>query len=170
MCVKFVHTKLLRVLQEKAFERVGSTKTLTTDIRIIAATNTDLEKAVDYATERGAKEIQIVGWSGGRIDHTIAALGLAFNSKIELIDDNFTVKTITNLETIIGEEKTLFSLIAIPEARVSIEGARWNLQHEKLKMSGRGIHNEIGASGKVTIECHSGNLLLINGNFVLPHD
>jgi len=131
---------------------------------------TDLEKAVDYATEIGAKEIQIVGWSGGRIDHTIAALGLAFNSKIELIDDNFTVKTITNLETIIGEEKTLFSLIAIPEARVSIEGARWNLQHEKLKMSGRGIHNEIGASGKVTIECHSGNLLLINGNFVLPHD
>ena len=131
---------------------------------------TDLEKAVDYATESGAKEIQIVGWSGGRIDHTISALGLAFNSKIELIDGNFTVKTITNLETIIGEEKTLFSLIAIPEARVSIEGARWNLQHEKLKMSGRGIHNEIGASGKVTIECHSGNLLLIIGNFVLPHD
>ena len=66
--------------------------------------------------------------------------------------------------------KTLFSIIAIPEARVSIEGARWNLQHEKLKMGGRGIHNEIGTSGKVTIECHSGNLLLISGNFVLPHD
>jgi transcriptional regulator with GAF, ATPase, and Fis domain len=44
---KSTQTKLLRVLQEKAFERVGSTKTLTTDIRIIAATNTDLEKAVE---------------------------------------------------------------------------------------------------------------------------
>jgi two-component system NtrC family response regulator len=44
---KSTQTKLLRVLQEKAFERVGSTKTMTTDIRIIAATNTDLEKAVE---------------------------------------------------------------------------------------------------------------------------
>ncbi|MBJ35552.1 MAG: thiamine diphosphokinase [Euryarchaeota archaeon] len=131
---------------------------------------TDLEKAVDYAIERGAKGIEIVGWSGGRIDHTMAALGLAFNPKVELIDDNFTVKVISNLETIIGKENTLFSLIAIPEARVSIEGAKWNLKHEKLKMGGRGIHNEIGISGKVTIECHSGNLLLLKGNFLLPHD
>ena len=132
--------------------------------------NTDLEKAVDYATERGAKEILIVGWSGGRIDHTMAALGLAFNPKVELIDEKFTVKAISDLEIIVGEENTLFSLIAIPEARVSIKGAKWNLQHEKLKMGGRGIHNEIGSSGKVTIERHSGNLLLIKGNFVLPHD
>ena len=132
--------------------------------------NTDLEKAVDYATERGAKEILIVGWSGGRIDHTMAALGLAFNPKVELIDDKFTVKAISDLETFIGKENTLFSLLAIPEARVSIKGAKWNLQHEKLKMGGRGIHNEIGSSGKVTIERHSGNLLLIKGNFVLPHD
>ena len=44
---KSTQTKLLRVLQEKVFERVGSTQTLTTDIRIIAATNTALEKAVE---------------------------------------------------------------------------------------------------------------------------
>ena len=44
---KSIQTKLLRILQEKVFERVGSTKTLTTDIRIIAATNSDLEKAVE---------------------------------------------------------------------------------------------------------------------------
>jgi len=35
--------KLLRVLQEKTFERVGGTKTLQTDARIIAATNRDLK-------------------------------------------------------------------------------------------------------------------------------
>ena len=69
-----------------------------------------------------------------------------------------------------GKESTLFSLIAMPEARVSVSGARWNLQHEKLKMGGRGIHNEIGPTGITTIDCHSGNLLLIQGNFVLPHD
>ena len=77
---------------------------------------TDLEKAVEYAIERGSKKIQIVGGSGGRIDHTIAALGLAFDSRIELIDDNFTVKCISDLEIIEDEKGTLFSLIAVPEA------------------------------------------------------
>ena len=130
---------------------------------------TDLEKAVDYGFEKGAKRIHIVGWSGGRIDHTLAALGLAFNPKISLIDENFTIKAVNDSEIIKGEEKTLFSLMAMPEARVSVTGARWNLQHEQLKMGGRGIHNEIGSSCEVTIECHSGNLLVILGNFVLPH-
>ena len=131
---------------------------------------TDLEKAVDYAFEKGATKIQIVGWSGGRIDHTLAALGLAFNPKISLIDEQFTVETVIGSKTIRGSESTLFSLMAMPEARVSVTGARWELQHEKLKMGGRGIHNEIGSSGEVNIDCHSGNLLVIQGNFVLPHD
>jgi len=38
--------KLLRVLQEGEFERVGGTQTLKTDVRVIAATNVDLESAV----------------------------------------------------------------------------------------------------------------------------
>ena len=38
---------LLRVLQEKEFTRVGGTKPITVDVRIIAATNRDLKKAVD---------------------------------------------------------------------------------------------------------------------------
>ena len=130
---------------------------------------TDLEKATDYAFEKGASEIQIIGWSGGRIDHTLAALGLAFNPKISLIDEHFTVEAVTDSKTIEGEECTLFSLMAMTEARVSVTGARWNLQYEKLKMGGRGVHNEIGSSGKVNIECHSGNLVLIQGIFVLSH-
>lgn len=41
-----IQVKLLRVLQQKEFERVGDNKTLRVDVRIIASTNQDLEKTV----------------------------------------------------------------------------------------------------------------------------
>lgn len=39
--------KILRILQEKKFERVGGTKIIDTDVRVIAATNKDLEKEME---------------------------------------------------------------------------------------------------------------------------
>ncbi|MEW6602650.1 MAG: sigma-54 dependent transcriptional regulator, partial [Nitrospirota bacterium] len=47
-----LQVKLLRVLQEKEFERVGGIKTIKVDVRILAATNRDLEKAVKDGTFR----------------------------------------------------------------------------------------------------------------------
>ncbi len=42
-----IQAKLLRILQEKEFERVGGSKTIKTDIRVIAATNRDLEEEIE---------------------------------------------------------------------------------------------------------------------------
>ncbi|HKB41877.1 MAG TPA: sigma-54 dependent transcriptional regulator [Gemmataceae bacterium] len=46
-------TKILRVLQHQPFERVGGNETMQTDVRVIAATNADLEKLVAAGRFRG---------------------------------------------------------------------------------------------------------------------
>jgi DNA-binding NtrC family response regulator len=42
-----LQAKILRVLQEKRFERLGGTKTISVDVRVIAASNFDLKKAIE---------------------------------------------------------------------------------------------------------------------------
>ena len=47
-----VQLKLLNVIQERTFQRLGSPKLMTADIRLVAATNRDLEKAVQEGAFR----------------------------------------------------------------------------------------------------------------------
>jgi Nif-specific regulatory protein len=48
-----VQSRLLRVLQERELERVGGQKTIKVDVRVIAATNKNLEQGVEEETFRG---------------------------------------------------------------------------------------------------------------------
>lgn len=48
-----IQAKVLRVLQEKTFERLGSNETIRVDVRVLAATNRDLEKAIAEGGFRG---------------------------------------------------------------------------------------------------------------------
>ena len=129
----------------------------------------DLEKAVAWARAEGADDIVVIGWSGGRIDHTLAALSLAFEG-VQLHDDHFRVTAVVDSAEITALPGTLFSLMALPEAVVSVGGARWNLEQEPLAMGARGMHNEVAAGGHVRVECHSGKLLLLEGNFRALHE
>ena len=47
-----LQAKLLRVLQEREFERLGGTRTIKVDVRVIAATNQDLRAALEQGTFR----------------------------------------------------------------------------------------------------------------------
>jgi Nif-specific regulatory protein len=47
-----VQTKFLRILQEREFERIGGSKTINVDVRVLAATNRDLEAMVEEGTFR----------------------------------------------------------------------------------------------------------------------
>ena len=44
--------KILRIMQEQKFERVGGGKTISVDVRVLAATNKDLEKEIDAGNFR----------------------------------------------------------------------------------------------------------------------
>jgi two-component system nitrogen regulation response regulator GlnG len=58
-----VQSKVLRVLQSQQFERVGGNHTITTDVRVIAATNRDLEKMVEEGTFRSDLYYRLSGFT-----------------------------------------------------------------------------------------------------------
>ncbi len=58
-----VQSKVLRVLQSQEFERVGSNATIKTDVRVIAATNRDLEKMVEAGEFRSDLYYRLSGFT-----------------------------------------------------------------------------------------------------------
>jgi nitrogen regulation protein NR(I) len=58
-----VQSKLLRLLQEQRFERVGGNETIQTDVRVLAATNRDLEKMVEDGEFRADLYYRLNGYT-----------------------------------------------------------------------------------------------------------
>ncbi len=58
-----VQSKVLRVLQSQQFERVGGNQTISTDVRVIAATNRDLEKMVEDGEFRSDLYYRLSGFT-----------------------------------------------------------------------------------------------------------
>ena len=58
-----VQSKVLRVLQSQQFERVGGNQTISTDVRVIAATNRDLEKMVEEGEFRSDLYYRLSGFT-----------------------------------------------------------------------------------------------------------
>ncbi|MBI2826311.1 MAG: sigma-54-dependent Fis family transcriptional regulator [Planctomycetia bacterium] len=58
-----LQAKMLRVLQQQQFERVGGNQTITTDVRLITATNRDLEKMVEAREFRADLYYRLSGFT-----------------------------------------------------------------------------------------------------------
>jgi DNA-binding NtrC family response regulator len=95
-----IQVKLLRVLQEREFERLGSNKTRHIDVRIVAATNQDLRAALEQGTFRedlyyrlNVVPINIAPLRERREDrpvlaeHFVRKLAKASGSRVESISD-----------------------------------------------------------------------------------
>jgi two-component system, NtrC family, response regulator HydG len=96
-----MQVRLLRVLQEKQFERVGDTKTINVDVRVVAATHQDLQKLISAGKFREdlfyrlkVMTVPIPPLRSRRddisvlIDHFIKHFNTKFNKQIEAVSES----------------------------------------------------------------------------------
>jgi len=95
-----VQTKLLRVLQDNVFERVGGTQTIKVDVRMVAATNSDLTEAIQQGRFREDIFYRLKVFSltvaplrerrddiPALVDHFLRKFSLEMNKDVTAIDD-----------------------------------------------------------------------------------
>jgi len=95
-----IQTKLLRVLQDNEFERVGGTQTIKVDVRIVAATNRDLTEAIQQGKFREDIYYRLKVFSltieplrnrrddiPALVDHFVRKFSFEMNKEVSGVDD-----------------------------------------------------------------------------------
>ncbi len=99
--------KILRILQEQSFERIGGNKTIKVSVRILAATNKNLEKAIDEGTFRSDLYYRLRGFPlhlpplrdrSEDIPLLIHALSQTIKDEMNLIVPTFSSKSVNILQ------------------------------------------------------------------------
>ena len=135
--------------------------------------STDLQKAIDFAIERGATAIDIVAAGGGRADHALANLSVLSlyrgRATMRILDDHLSIELVDGMATVDEPAGTVISLVAIGRCTgVTTRGLRWDLEDAELVFSPRGVHNEVSAP-PATVAVATGDLLLFRGRWVEKH-
>ncbi|MBI4547257.1 MAG: thiamine diphosphokinase [Ignavibacteriae bacterium] len=131
--------------------------------------STDLEKAIEFCIQRKAASIDVIGWSGDRIDHTTGSLGCfkkyGSNVRLRLVDSVGEVTLIQKRSRFKTRKGERLSLIPLERCSgVTTKNLKYGLQNETLELGVReGISNEATAS-MVTITVKKGTLLLYRIN------
>lgn len=130
-----------------------------------AKDQTDLELALDLASERGAAQVTIVGALGGRIDHFIANVLLLTRTRQVIIADAVSeMWTAAERATIDGTPGDTVSLMPLDERVEGIitQNLAYPLRNETLaRGSTRGISNRLTAP-RAEVRWTSGLLLVVH--------
>lgn len=137
---------------------------------------TDTEAAVDLAYERGATVITIIGGLGGRLDHTLANLGLLAKylgkADIFIIDgDNFVRMLAPGKHMIVSAGYEYLGLIPFggPVTGLSIKNVLYPLENCDVDgTTSLTVSNEI-TKDPAEISFESGKLLVIQSNDTIGH-
>lgn len=129
---------------------------------------TDAELALDYAVARGAREVEVFGALGGRLDHLLANVGLLLNARargvrLRLVDDATEAYLAGRRTALEARRGDLVSLLPLSGGvrGVTTRGLKYPLRRATLRGgSSLGVSNVV-VSTPAAVAVGSGDLLVV---------
>jgi len=134
-------------------------------LRVRRQDNTDLEKALDYLTQRGTTNVSILGATGGRIDFTLGNLSVMFNYlssfAITVYGNNWKAIPVLGKVREDAQKGAIVSLMPFGSCSgVSITGVKYPLHRATMKAGMIGVSNVV-LRPRCTVQVQKGRMLLI---------